>query len=272
MRMSKILPAVAAVMLGSSMMLPAVAQGPQGPYVEMETTSVNAGLGGQSGDGMLRLPNLGTNCAYPFKISGFGAGVQVGISKASASGAVSNIYRVADLGGHYGASSGEATVLAGAGQASLKNQANNVQIALASNTQGLNIGFGGQGMTINIFDPPVNAPHAYVMEFGFNKTWVSQESRAVLDQVAAAWKCRFVNVWLFGHTDSVGKEDDNLKLAEARAAAARDYLIGAGLNPGRVMLQAKSEKAQLAPTENGVRLRTNRAVVVVIQDQAGLMQ
>jgi outer membrane protein OmpA-like peptidoglycan-associated protein len=266
----KVLPALAAILLGSSMTLPAVAQTPTGPYVEMETTSVNAGLGGQSGDGMLRLPNLGTNCAYPFKISGFGAGVQVGISKASAAGPVANLLRIGDLAGRYNAAGGEATVLAGAGSSSLKNQANNVQIALASNTQGLNIGFGGQGMTIGISDPPVNAPRAYVMEFGFNKTWVNKESRVVLDQVANAWKCRFANVWLFGHTDSIGKEDANLKLAEARAAAAREYLIGAGLNPARVMVQAKGEKGQLTPTENGVRLRTNRAVVVVIQDQAGL--
>jgi hypothetical protein len=39
------------------------------------------GIGGQSGEGQLTLPNLGTNCVYPFKVAGFGAGVQVGISK-----------------------------------------------------------------------------------------------------------------------------------------------------------------------------------------------
>jgi len=51
---------------------PALAQAPNFPYVEIETTSVSAGIGGQSGDGILRLPNLGTNCTYPLKVSGFG--------------------------------------------------------------------------------------------------------------------------------------------------------------------------------------------------------
>ena len=44
------------------------------------------------------------------------------------------------------------------------------------------------------------------------------------------------------------------------------YLLGLGLAPARVLTVAKGENAQLAPTEQGVRLRTNRAVGVVIQD------
>ena len=78
---------------------PAVAQTADFPYVEIESTSFNVGIGGSSGDGLLRLPNLGTNCTYPFKVSGFGAGIQLGISKASASGGVANMTRVSDLSG-----------------------------------------------------------------------------------------------------------------------------------------------------------------------------
>ena len=89
---------------------PAAAQAPNFPYVELESTSVNVGIGGQSGDGILRLPNLGTNCTYPFQVSGFGAGVHVGVSKVSASGGVQNLTRVADLSGDYGAAQGEATI------------------------------------------------------------------------------------------------------------------------------------------------------------------
>src|SRR5215468_1610832 len=59
----------------------AAAQAPTGPWVEMESLSVNVGLGGQAGDGVLRLPNLGSNCAYAFKVEGFGAGIHVGLSK-----------------------------------------------------------------------------------------------------------------------------------------------------------------------------------------------
>lgn len=235
------------------------------PWVELETTSVALGIGGQSGDGVLRLPNLGTNCAYPFKVDGFGAGIKVGISKVTATGPVAGMIRVADLAGDYGATEGSVTLIAGAGGISMKNRKNNVVMNLKSETQGLDLGFGAQGMTIKFQEPPLNAQRAYVVEFGFNKTWVNQESRAVLDQVIRAWKCRYANIWLFGHTDSVGKEDANLELSDKRSASVRDYLAGAGIVPARVFTQPKGEDPQLARTADSVRLRTNRAVVLVVQ-------
>jgi hypothetical protein len=239
---------------------------PNFPWVQIESTSVNAGIGGQSGEGVLRLPNLGTNCAYPFTVSGFGAGIHVGISKVSASGGVANMTRVSDLSGNYGATDGEATLLAGGGAISMRNHSNDVALDLKSQTEGIAFGFGGQGMSIRLAEPVINAPKAYVLEFGFNKTWVNAQSRAVLDQVIGAWKCRYANIWLFGHTDTTGKEDSNLQLSEQRADAARDYLVGAGIVPTRVMIQAKGENSPLVATANNVRLRSNRAVVVVVQE------
>ena len=245
---------------------PAAAQAPNFPYVELESTSVNVGIGGQSGDGILRLPNLGTNCTYPFQVSGFGAGVHVGVSKVSASGGVQNLTRVADLSGDYGAAQGEATIGAGGGAMTMKNNRNNVVIDLKANTQGLSLGFGGQGMAIRLAAPPVPAQKAYVLEFGFNKDWVGQGGRPVLDQVVGGWKCQYGEIWLFGHTDTTGKEDSNLDLSAKRAAAAREYLIGAGVNPARIHILAKGENSPLVKTAANVRLRSNRAVVVVIQE------
>jgi outer membrane protein OmpA-like peptidoglycan-associated protein len=256
----------AALVLALAAAGPAGAQTPDFAWVQIESTSVNLGIGGQSGDGILNLPNLGTNCAYPFQVSGFGAGIQVGISKASASGGVANMTRVSDLSGDYSASQGEVTPLAGGGAMSMKNRNNNVTIELKSNTQGLQLGFGGQGMSIRLAEPPVNAPKTYVLEFGFNKDRGGQEGRPVLDQVVRGWKCRYANIWLFGHTDTTGKEDANLDLSGKRAAAARDYLIGAGIVPARVGIVAQGENHPLVATANGVRLRTNRAVVVLIQE------
>ena len=264
---SKFIPLVAALLLVSASSIPAAAQTrPTTPWIELESTSVNLGLGGQSGEGQLQLPNLGTNCRYPFKVSGFGAGVHVGISKVAASGPVANMTRIADLAGQYSATQGEATIIAGGGGMQLKNKANNVLMALNSNTQGLSLGFGAQGMTIELADPPVNAPRTYVLEFGFNKTWVNAESRAILDQLVRAWKCRYANIWLFGHTDTVGHEDGNLELAGKRAAEVKDYLVGAGIVPNRIMLQPRTEDVQLVRTADNVRKRSNRAVVIVVQD------
>jgi outer membrane protein OmpA-like peptidoglycan-associated protein len=255
----------AAVVLAFASAGSAVAQTPSSPWVEMESTSVNLGIGSQSGDGVLRLPNLGTNCTYAFKVSGFGAGIQVGVSKISASGPVQNMRRVADLSGDYSATSGEATIAVGGGGISMRNR-NGVALDLKSQTQGLNLGFGGQGMTIRLDEPVNNAPKAYVLEFGYNKTWVNKDSRAVLDRVLTGWKCRYANIWLFGHTDTAGKEDTNVDLSDERAKAVRDYLLGAGVVASRIGVVAKGENSPLVATANNVRLRSNRAVVVLVQE------
>src|SRR5258708_38594736 len=79
--------------------VPAVAQNTYEPFAQIETTSAMVGIGGQSGAGRLNLPNLGANCSYTFQVSGFGAGIQVGVSKVSASGPVKNLARVEDFSG-----------------------------------------------------------------------------------------------------------------------------------------------------------------------------
>jgi len=256
----------AAAILAVAGSTPAFAQQPNFPWVEMDTTSASFGLAGQSGEGVLHLPNLGTNCSYPFQVSGFGGGIQAGVSQVAASGSVTGLKKVSDLSGEYGATEGQATVIAGAGATQMQNRGNGVRINLASNTRGVALGFGAQGMKIQVADPPVNAPGQYMMEFGYNKTWVGEESREVLNQVAAAWKCRPVNIWLFGFTDSVGHEDANLELSSKRAEEARQFLIGAGVAPGRVFTQSMGKGDQRVPTPDNTRLRTNRAVVAVIQD------
>ncbi|MGE0258488.1 MAG: OmpA family protein [Alphaproteobacteria bacterium] len=266
MAMRKSLAFCASVILATSGGASTFAQEPNYPWVEMDSTSIGLGLAGQFGEGLLHLPNLGTNCTYPFRVSGFGGGLQAGVSQIAASGAVTGLKKVSDLTGDYLATQGEATVLAGAGMTNMKNSANDVRISLASNTRGAALGFGAQGMKIEVKDPPVNAPTQYTTEFGFNKTWVGEEARDTLNQVAAAWKCRPVNIWVFGFTDTVGKEDSNLELSAKRADGVRQYLIGAGVAPNRVLTRAMGEKDQRVPTPDQTRLRTNRAAVVVIQD------
>jgi outer membrane protein OmpA-like peptidoglycan-associated protein len=148
----------------------------------------------------------------------------------------------------------------------MKNNANNVRINLASNTSGVALGFSAQGMKIELADPPVNSPVQYDVGFGFNRVYVSEAAKDVLNQLVASWKCRPVNIWLFGFTDSVGQEDANLQLSAERAEAVRQYLIGAGIPGNRVFTQAMGEKDPRIPVPDQTRLRANRAVVAVIQD------
>jgi outer membrane protein OmpA-like peptidoglycan-associated protein len=265
MNSMKFAPATAAIVLSLAAAAPAMAQGAAEPWAQIQTTSAMVGLGGQSGDGQLSMPNLGTNCVYPFKVSGFGAGIQVGISRASAAGAVKNLTALEEFSGNYSASQGEATVIAGGGGTTMKNNANNVSLTLASQTTGLNIGIAGQGMTVSMPLAPASAPRVLVLEFGYNKDWLNKENKAKLDGLIAAWKCRFGTIEVVGHTDSVGKEDVNLQLSVNRATAVRDYLLGSGIYPTRLPALAAGENNQQVATYQGQRLRANRVVVVSIK-------
>jgi outer membrane protein OmpA-like peptidoglycan-associated protein len=147
---------------------------------------------------------------------------------------------------------------------SLKNNANNVSLDLASQTTGIALGLSGQGLTIDMPEPPVNAPRVYVLEFGFDKDFVNAESRKALNELLDAWKCHYVNIEVAGHTDTVGKESDNLNLSELRAQAVRNFLVNAGVVPTRISTHVAGESDLQAPTANNVRLRSNRVAIVTI--------
>lgn len=266
MRTSKYLPISAACLMALAAIAPATAQSNNnGPSVTIETTSASLLVGGQSGDGVLNLPNLGTNCSYPFKVSGVGGGLQVGVSNVSAGGAVQNLARLEDFPGSYDVFQGQSTLVVGGGGMSLKNKNNNVIMSLTSRTQGLQLGFGAQGLKIVMALPPQNASRVYVIEFGFNKDWLSDEGRKTVDQLISAWKCQFANFEVVGHSDTVGKEDQKLELSDKRASSVREYLLGAGIAEPRVTAHGVGANELQVQTPLGVRLRDNRVVIVTVK-------
>lgn len=256
---------VPAALLMAIAAAPIGAQAQNAPWAQIQTSSAMAGLGGQSGTGLLLLPNLGTNCAYPFSVSSFGAGIQLGVSQVAAAGPVSNLERLEDFSGVYSATQGEATVVAGGGGMSMKNNRNNVSMQLDSRTVGLNVGIAGQGMTVDMPVAPQSPQRTYVLEFGFNKDRVNLANRAKLDEIVRAWKCRFVNVKIVGHTDAVGGQAENFELSNKRVTAVRDYLIDAGVFPTRIKPLFAGENNQPVTTYQGTRLRANRVVIVTIE-------
>jgi len=264
MRASKYLPIFAGILLGLAPITAAVAQD-NVPTVQIETTSFALGIGGQSGDGKLLLPNLGTNCGYSFRVSGFGAGLQVGISRVDAGGPVRGLTRLEDFPGDYTAFQGESTLGVGGGGMSLKNKKNEIIMDLSSRTAGLGLGIGAQGITIKMTLPPQNAPRWYGVEFGFNKDWVSDEARTKLNQLVNSWKCQFVSFEVVGHSDTVGKEDQKLELSSKRAASVRDYLLGAGIVASRITTRAAGSNELQVQTPQGVRMRDNRVVTVTVK-------
>jgi len=70
-----------------------------------------------------------------------------------------------------------------------------------------------------------------------------------------------------GHTDSVGSEDLNLKLSQARAESVRDYLLQGGLKSDRIIATRGFGKSRpVASNDTAAGRQVNRRVEIVISD------
>ena len=68
----------------------------------------------------------------------------------------------------------------------------------------------------------------YGIYFDTGKSLVKPESKPALEEVAKLLKGDpALKLWVVGHTDSVGKVDDNMRLAQARAEAVASELVNA---------------------------------------------
>lgn len=67
-----------------------------------------------------------------------------------------------------------------------------------------------------------------------------------------------------GHTDNVGKEDANQQLSENRAQAVKDYLIGKGIDEGRITSQGFGETNPVADNNTAEGRARNRRVLLVV--------
>ena len=61
-----------------------------------------------------------------------------------------------------------------------------------------------------------------------------------------------------GHADSRGTNEYNLALAERRAGAVRDYLVGLGIAADRITIVGKGEEAPFCTEESDSCWQQNR--------------
>jgi len=106
--------------------------------------SVAAGIGFSWGKGTLAYAGK----TYPVKVEGLSVG-EIGITRATASGTVSNLTKLVDFSGNYVAVSGGATAAGGAGVAVMQNQ-NGVVIELQSTTQGASLKLAAEGLRLTV--------------------------------------------------------------------------------------------------------------------------
>lgn len=138
--------AVLGLSLGSILALTATvgAQGSTNGTITISSQSVAVGVGVTWGDGVLTYHGK----KYPVSVNGLSV-VDLGVSKISASGKVTNLKKLEDFDGNYAAAGAGAAVGGGAGTAALKNQ-NGVEITLTATTKGVKFALGGGGVEMKL--------------------------------------------------------------------------------------------------------------------------
>jgi len=123
--------------------------------------------------------------------------------------------------------------------------------------------------------PPVQQPLTLRVprnvHFALDRSDISPESAAVLDQVAAVLQeYPFLTIELQGHTDPRASAAYNQALARRRALSVRNYLLRQGIDPGRMTIRSFGE-SQRRTTGSGVGdYARDRRVEIIFQDLRGL--
>ena len=105
------------------------------------------------------------------------------------------------------------------------------------------------------------------VRFGFDRTDLTAEAKAELDQFGKELRTRNENVYveIQGHTDATGSEEYNLKLGERRAESVRRYLNnGQGVPLHRMAVISYGESAPVAGNGTRADRARNRRVVLVV--------
>jgi peptidoglycan-associated lipoprotein len=95
--------------------------------------------------------------------------------------------------------------------------------------------------------------------FGYDAVDISEEGRASL-QKNLQWINRWpsTKIMVEGHADARGTNEYNLALAERRADAVRDYLVGLGVTADRLTIVSKGEEQPFCSEETEACWQQNR--------------
>lgn len=105
--------------------------------------------------------------------------------------------------------------------------------------------------------------------FEFNKAVIKPESFPLLDEVAGVIITHpdVGRIQVEGHTDDKGKDQYNLDLSQKRAEAVREYLIGKGVEPDRLVAKGFGETRPIADNKTEDGRSQNRRVEFNLIDQ-----
>lgn len=108
--------------------------------------------------------------------------------------------------------------------------------------------------------PPVGP---FIVFFDSSSSDISPAAAAVLDNVAAAYRSSgSTQLILAGNSDSLGRAEQNMRVAQRRAESVKAYLVGRGLPEAAMTITANGEANPLVETKDNVREPQNRNVQI----------
>ncbi len=107
------------------------------------------------------------------------------------------------------------------------------------------------------------------VNFDFDKATLTTNAKTLLDQVADALLARMdIKVQIAGHTDAFGSDAYNQKLSEERAASVVQYLVGRGIDAGRMTSIGYGESKPVADNATDEGREQNRRVELNVTETA----
>jgi peptidoglycan-associated lipoprotein len=113
-------------------------------------------------------------------------------------------------------------------------------------------------------------PDLKAIHFDFDKSNIRAEDASILDANAEWLKAREdMLVIIEGHCDERGTNEHNLALGERRAQATMQYLVGKGIQPGRISIVSYGEERPLCGDKTEQCWSENRRAQFVIRPGEG---
>lgn len=99
-------------------------------------------------------------------------------------------------------------------------------------------------------------------QFEQGKADLSDKAKFVLHDLYNLMKAHpELKVKIEGHTSAEGDPDFNLKLSQARAQVAVDFLVGEGISPERLQAEGKGSKEPIDPNNPEINRRTEFIII-----------